>query len=297
MLYSMTGFGSELVTVEVSGMGRVCLAIEIKTINSRFFEAVCKLPNVLSALEVKLINVLQKKLLRGRVYLTVKFGEDNEAFENLEPSLKNVQAYLLAAKTISDAHGIPSELTVRDLFMLPNIFVSSKTALNEEHEQLIISLVDRVAAKVMQTRAEEGTTLRKDFNTRFGVCRTSVVRIKGLFETIMANLKLAVDEKLVQCQAEPSDQLKIQLDDLYSTLNKCDIHEEITRFNSHLTAVEALLAHEQIEKGKRLDFILQELLRETNTIMAKCTNYDISSVGVDIKVELEKAREQVQNII
>jgi len=293
----MTGFGSELVTVEVAGMGRVCLAIEIKTINARFFEAACKLPNVLSALEIKLISVLQKKLLRGRVYLTVKFGEDNEVFENLEPSLKNVQAYLSAAKTINNAYGVSGELTVKDLFILPNIFVSTKTALNEEHEQLIISLVERVADRVMHTRAEEGGALRKDFNARFSACRSSIVRIGNLFEVIMANLKQAIDEKLVQYQTEPSDQLKIQLDDLYSTLNKCDIHEEITRFNSHLTAVETLLANEQVEKGKRLDFILQELLRETNTIMAKCTNYDISSVGVDIKVELEKAREQVQNII
>ena len=297
MLYSMTGFASELVTVEVPGTGRVCLAIEIKTINARFFEAVCKLPNVLSALEVKLINVLQKKLLRGRVYLTVKFGEDNEAFESLEPSLKNVQAYLSASKAISKTYGIPGELTVRDLFALPNIFVSTKTELGDEHEQLVVSQVERVADKLMRTRAEEGATLRKDFDLRFELCRRSIERIVGLFETLMANLKIAVDAKLAAYQADPNDQLKIQLDDLYSTLNKSDIQEEITRFKSHLLAVENLLANDQVEKGKRLDFILQELLRETNTIMAKCSNYDISSVGVDIKVELEKAREQVQNII
>lgn len=293
----MTGFSSELVTVEVPNVGRVCLAIEIKTINARFFEAVCKMPNVLSALEVKLINVLQKKLLRGRVYLTIKFGEDNQAFESLEPSLKNVEAYLVAAKTISKAHGVNGDLTVRDLFMLPNIFISHKTELDEEHEQLIVSLVEQVADKVMKTRAEEGRSLLKDLDLRFGLCRSSIAKIGDLFNVVMANLKAAVDVKLAEYQAEASDQLKIQLDDLYSTLNKSDIQEEITRFKSHLAAVESLIGHEQVEKGKRLDFILQELLRETNTIMAKCTNYDISSVGVDIKVELEKAREQVQNII
>lgn len=293
----MTGFGSDLVTVEVPGVGRVCLAIEIKTINARFFEAVCKLPNVLSSLEPKLISVLQRILLRGRVYLTVKFGEDNEAFESLEPSLKNVQAYLSAAKAISQAHGIAGELSVRDLFMLPNIFVSNRISLDEEHAQLVISLIEGVAQAVMKTRAEEGAALRKDFDLRFSVCRSSIVRINSLFEALMINLKQAVDAKLAAYQAEPNDQTKVQLDDLYSTLNKSDIQEEITRFNSHLSAAENLLANDVVEKGKRLDFILQELLRETNTIMAKCTNYDISSVGVDIKVELEKAREQVQNII
>lgn len=293
----MTGFGSSLVTVEVPNIGRVCLAIEIKTINARFFEAVCKLPNVLNALEVKLISLLQKKLLRGRVYLTVKFGEDNQAFESLEPSLKNVQAYLAAAKIINQNYSIPGELTVRDLFTLPNIFVSTKTELDQEHEDLVVSLVEGVADKVMVTRGEEGAALKKDIDLRFGLCKKSIAKINELFTALMANLKQAVDDKLVAYQADPNDQLKIQLDDLYSTLNKSDIQEEITRFKSHLAAAESLLSSNQVEKGKRLDFILQELLRETNTIMAKCTNYDISSVGVDIKVELEKAREQAQNII
>ncbi len=296
-MFSMTGFSSEIVTVEVPALGRICLAIEIKTINARFFEAVCKLPNVLSMLEVKAINVLQRKLLRGRVYLTVKFGEDNEVFESLEPSLKNVQAYLTAAKSISQKYGVPGELTVRDLFSLPNIFVSSKIEVDEEHEQLVLDLIERAADGVMRTRNEEGITLLKDFKTRFNVCATSITAIEKLFEALMVRLKQAVDAKLIEYQAEPTDQGKIQLDDLYSTLNKSDIHEEITRFKSHLAAAESFLVNNQIEKGKRLDFILQELLRETNTIMAKCTNYDISSIGVDIKVELEKAREQVQNII
>ena len=80
-------------------------------------------------------------------------------------------------------------------------------------------------------------------------------------------------------------------------LNKIDIHEEIVRFRSHLKVINKLLKSMQIEKGRRLDFMLQELARETNTITAKCSKFEIGSVAVDIKVELEKAREQVQNIV
>ena len=80
-------------------------------------------------------------------------------------------------------------------------------------------------------------------------------------------------------------------------LDKMDIHEEVSRFTSHLDAIEALLAADQADKGRRFDFMLQELMRETNTMTAKCSSYAISAMAVDMKVELEKAREQAQNIV
>ena len=113
----------------------------------------------------------------------------------------------------------------------------------------------------------------------------------------MAEQKKKIDEQLIIVQND-TDASKTALDDLYVELNKMDIHEEITRFNGHLESVNKLLvAADHVDKGKRIDFILQELLRETNTIMAKCSTFGISSCGIDIKVELEKAREQVQNVV
>ncbi len=297
MLLSMTGFSSRVFSEQLPGAGRVSLAIEMKAINSRFFEAVCKLPNILSSLEVRIINNLQKKLIRGRVYLNVRFAEDNEALESIVPSLKNVEGYLAAVETIKKTCNVSGDLTMRDIFLLPNIFVQAKNSLREEEEDIVLALVNHAADELMKTRLEEGATLVADFKARFALCAERIVAITGLFEKIMVTLKNQIDSKLAEYEEKANDQLKIQLDDLYSTLNKSDIHEEITRFKSHLTSVYALLETDLQEKGKRLDFILQELLRETNTIMAKCSNFDISSFGVDIKVELEKAREQVQNIM
>jgi len=112
----------------------------------------------------------------------------------------------------------------------------------------------------------------------------------------MKSLKQEIKVKLTE--VEEGDELaKLKLENLYITLNKADVHEEIIRFKSHLTSLETLFGSDAIDIGKRLDFILQELLRETNTTMAKCSSVDISSVGVDIKVDLEKAREQAQNIV
>ena len=112
----------------------------------------------------------------------------------------------------------------------------------------------------------------------------------------MTDYKKRVDETLPKAQGG-DEQAQAKLEDLYAMLNKIDVSEEITRFHSHLKAVQELLAADKLEKGKRFDFTIQELLRETNTTAAKCSSFAISSKAVDIKVALEKAREQVQNIL
>ena len=296
VLVSMTGFASKNAILHLPDIGKAALFIEIKTINSRFFETQCRLPSSLNALEVKIINLLQKKLLRGRVFLTVRFGEENESFEEVVPSLKNVKAYLEAAATLKKKYKIVGELTIADLFQLPNIFVSMQSSMTVKAEKALLEMVEDVAQMVVKTRQEEGKKLQKDLQDIFLTCSKKIEEIRKFSDKLLESIKKEIERNilLVEQQNEPA---KLKLEDLYATLNKADIHEEITRFKSHLASVATVLKNKEFDKGKRLDFILQELLRETNTIMAKCSHFDISSTGVDIKVELEKAREQVQNII
>ena len=296
MLESMTGFSSKSASLEVQGVGRISLSVEIKSINSRFFEMVCKLPSVLGSLEIKIQHLLQKKLRRGRAYFTIRFSEDNEAFEAITPSLKNVEGYLRAAEQIKERFGVQGDLTLSDLFQQPNIFVTSRGELNSEEEKLILGVIEDVADRLVQVRREEGMSLGNDLKKRFEICDQKIKEVKSLSDQLMASVKKNIGEKLVM--VEGGDEVaKLKLEDLYATLNKVDVHEEIIRFKSHLKSIESLFESDKKEKGKRFDFILQELLRETNTTMAKCSHYDISSVCVDIKVELEKAREQAQNIV
>ncbi len=292
----MTGYSCKAASIDVPGVGKISLSIEMKSVNTRFFEVVCKMPSVLSSMEINIHHFLQKKLHRGRVYLTVRFAEDNEAFESITPSLKSVDGYLRAAETIKERFGVSGDLTLSDIFQQPNVFVTVRSELNEAEEKVIFDIVEQAAQGLMEARLEEGTSLFDDLKKRFTLCDQKIQEVHKFSEKLLASVKKKIDEKLAL--AEKGDELaKLQLEDLYATLNKIDVHEEITRFKSHLKRVEALFQRDKMEKGKRLDFILQELLRETNTTMAKCSNYDISSICVDIKVELEKAREQVQNIV
>lgn len=296
MLLSMTGFSSSSCTLKMHGGQTMTLTIELKSINTRFFEALCKLPNSLNHLEVKIINLLQKKLLRGRVFLTVRFESGADTLETVVPSLKIAQGYVTAAKTLQEQLQLAGTLTISDVLMLPDLFVTEKSPLHTEDENVILQYIDKVADALTAARMEEGKALSTDLERIFALCASKINEITTHFQRLMELKKDEVKQQVALSQ-NGDEKAKVELEELYAALNKIDIHEEITRFNSHLASVKSFLQTPQTEKGKRLDFTLQELLREINTIMAKCSNYDISSLGVDIKVELEKAREQIQNII
>jgi len=296
VLLSMTGYASKTVSLKAKSSDRMGLHIEMKTINSRFFEVVCKLPSMLNSLEVDIIRSLQKKLLRGRAYVSVKFENDSDAFGAIQPSLKNVNGYLQAAQKIQKTHKLTESLTISDLFQLPNVFMTSRQQLSEQERKAVMKAVGQAAEQLMKTRQEEGQSLQVDILKRFAICGKKIVEVEKRSKKLIVDLKKTIE--LRKIEIEKGDELaKLKLDDCYSTLNKIDIHEEIIRFKSHLGAVATLIKGSNKENGKRLDFILQELLRETNTMMAKCSNFEISSCCVDIKVELEKAREQAQNIV
>ena len=282
--------------IDLKSAGRVSLAIEVKAVNSRFFEAVCKLPSLLSALEVSINSILQRSLLRGRVYLTIRLGRENEAFESIALSEPALQGYVAAAQAIKEKFGVQGELTLHDLMQMPNVFVAERSELSLEEETAVLDLIKQAAKKLNATRREEGSTLQQDIDMRLQLCSKKVEEIKLAFEQLMIEQKKLIVQYLEPAQ-NGDEQAKAQLENAYSVLNKIDINEEVTRFKSHLSSVQSFLNIEQVEKGKRLDFILQELMREVNTMMAKCSNYQISSAAVDIKVELEKIREQIQNIV
>lgn len=296
MLLSMTGFGSGSVVITTRA-GKLSLLVEMKTINSRYFEATCKLPITLSSLEVKILNMLQGRLSRGRLYLIVRFAEDSEIFENVSPSLKVIEQYVTAAALVKKTFNLSGDISVTDVLTLPNVFELGRSEFTAEEEKEIFVGIEQIAGQLTQMRAQEGARLQVDLESRFGLCAQKIADISVYFEQVMQEQKELVDKQLALSQGG-DEQAKHQLEELYATLNKMDIHEEITRFNSHLVSVRDLLKDtKHHDKGKRLDFILQELLREVNTLMAKCSHFTISSLSVDIKVELEKAREQIQNIV
>lgn len=293
----MTGYASKTKSFKISKEDELSLQMDLKSINTRFFECSCRLPSILNPLEIKIIHSLKAKLLRGRVFLNVKILETDGTLTKISPSKKLLEEYLRALNVIKKEFKIAGEVTLSDILNLPNIFSSQTIKIDEKTQIAILTLIDNLADELIKSRALEGAELKKDLDKRFNVCAKNMEGIKKYFKAIVALKKKEVKKLLLEYEKDPKDEIKLRLDELYSILNKIDIQEEVVRFESHLKNAKQVIKDNKTEKGKRLDFILQELLRESNTTLAKSSDYKISKLGVDIKVELEKIREQIQNIV
>lgn len=292
----MTGYCSLTEQVPLQSAGTVSMTIEIKTLNGRFFEVVSKLPSSLGGLELPMTAILQEKLIRGRVYLSIRFDDKQNSLDVITPSWPLIDQYVQVIQAIKDKYQLSGDLVVADLVNLPNVLVAQENALTEKDGQLILALVTKAADMVLSTRIAEGNRLEKDFTRIFDSCAEKIALVEKSFKQAMEHYTELVKQALEK-HTDPNTP-NVLAEELQVTLKKIDIHEEITRFKSHLASISPILQSPQIEKGKRLDFILQELMRETNTTMAKCSAaYQVSATCIDIKVELEKAREQIQNIV
>jgi uncharacterized protein (TIGR00255 family) len=183
------------------------------------------------------------------------------------------------------------------LVRLPNIFNIEEQGLDKQSAQAIMEATHTLISAVVKERQIEGEQLKKDIATRLSLMAKDIAAIAKRSQEHIAEQKEKLNMLLSELQSDESDLATARKNALYAVLDKIDIHEEIVRFESHLESMNALLENKDIEKGKRLDFTLQELAREINTITAKCSDALISKLAINIKVEIEKAREQVQNIV
>ncbi len=293
----MTGFAIKTMLLTTPNKGRTHVTMSLKSLNSRFFEVVCKLPSAFSFLETDFIKLFKKKLHRGHVIFIVQLENSNVFRQSVQPDIKLVDSYLDALKQIKRETAISGDVTVSDILTLSNIFISEETGLDETTKQKIIEEVEALVDQLVQERLREGNELLKDLQQRIIVITKEMTQIEKEAEVLMHKRKEEITAKLNELEKFPPEVKESQRAALFLELDKIDIHEEVTRFKNHLQNFVRNLVTNEIEKGRRLDFILQELSREINTIAAKCSDSAISSHAINIKVELEKAREQVQNIV
>jgi len=297
MLLSMTGFSHASFTLTGPNDSKTNIGMTLKSLNSRFFESTCKIPYPLNILETECIKLFRKKLYRGHVFFTVNISSQDIFTETIEPSLKTIKAYLDAFEKVNTTFNLTGSFTITDLIRLPNTFTAQERELDEINKKKIFDALNTLIAELINTRTIEGNALEQDILHRIKLIKEELQKIAALQETVMLEQKKLIHEKrnFLESSEYNADSNVIQI--LYNELDKVDIQEEITRFNTHLDHLTATIENDSIEKGRRLDFVLQELNREVNTICAKTPSPIISSSAINIKVEVEKIREQVQNIV
>ncbi len=297
MVYSMTGFAAKTLVIFPSSNNPINISLSLKALNSRFFETTCKLPYALNNFETDFIKLFKTKLVRGHIYFTIHASNQHLLSCTVKPNLDIVNGYIKATEQIKKEVGIEGTLQLKDLLALPYVFDVEEKDIDESAKQLIYNAVENLISEVIEARKKEGVSLQKDLEQRIAVIQHEIDAIERAYNALMEQQKALVNEELEELEniqeevAEPRRQV------LYSILDKIDIHEEIVRFKSHLANFSAQLTNPIIEKGKKIDFTLQELAREINTIAAKCSDSTIGGLAINVKVELEKAREQAQNIV
>jgi uncharacterized protein (TIGR00255 family) len=293
----MTGFATKSLVFTLEDGSKAQVAISLKSLNSRFFEVTCKLPYPLSNLETELTKLLKRDLYRGHIYFTINTNTPNAFKSVVEPSLSIVHEYLNAIEIIKKDCKLEGSLTLDNILQLPNVFNLAEKSLDAASTELILKTTKQLVDEVIRAQESEGKTLQEDISQRIAIMQKEIEAIEHSSADLMEAQKNKLHLALQEMTEDENKANDLHKNTLYNLLDKMDIHEEIVRFKSHLKNLSAHLQEASIEKGKRLDFTLQELAREINTIAAKCSDATIGSLAINVKVELEKAREQTQNIV
>jgi uncharacterized protein (TIGR00255 family) len=291
MIKSMTGFGRG----EWQGDGKK-LEVEIKSVNHRYCDISLRLPRKLNPLETQARNFLRQRISRGRIEVFVQIAESALAEQKLEIDLNLAKDYYLGLKALQENLGISGEVRLETLAGFRDIFARKETEpdLEKEWESLRTALEGALAG-LEAMRRDEGRKLKEDFLARLSALERSVREIE---EKAPLSLKASRD-RLAQRVQELSGGLGIDearlAQEVAFLAERSDTTEELVRLHSHLKQFREMLNSPE-PAGRKLEFLLQEINREANTIGSKANDAGISYGVVEIKSELEKLREQIQNV-
>ncbi|MBW2382773.1 MAG: YicC family protein [Deltaproteobacteria bacterium] len=295
MIRSMTGFGRA--TFEIAGRP---FEVEIRTVNHRHLDSRIRLPRLLADQESLVKSLVQGGLSRGKVDVNISAGDGPVAGTALKVDEDLAGHYVGAARALSEAHGLPLELDAATLLSLPGVTRFSEAEMPTD--TLVDALrggVDAALAGVTEMRAAEGAKLAEEFEKRLG----TVLELVDFFQARSGEVLEAARERLrkrteqIRKETGLLDEARLH-QEIVIAADRLDVTEELVRLRSHVDQFRVILqqADEGQGVGRRLDFLLQEMGREANTIGSKANDAPIAHNVVELKTELERIREQVQNV-
>ena len=291
MILSMTGYGR----AEQVLNGR-SIQVELRSVNSRYFEYSSRLPRNCSFMEDKLKKLMSRSISRGKVELSLQIQTIDAADTVVEVDYPLAQSYHAAMQGLSDALHMPNDITADKLARMPDVLVLRRASANEEQLWQDVSAVAEAALQqFLAMRAVEGEKLQQDVLSRLVTIEEMVGRIEKATEGRVQVYTQRLYEKLKTLLEDRNIDDSRILTEAAIFADKTAIDEETVRIHSHIQQYREILALSE-PVGRKLDFLTQELNRETNTIGSKCQQLEITRLVVDVKSEIEKIREQIQNI-
>jgi len=290
MIKSMTGYGRAS-----SPSGEKALTIEIKSVNHRFRDISAKLPSKLSFLDSDIRKEIEKVVIRGKIDTIISFESHGET-KALEVNIPLAREYYKAITRLKEELAIESNMTLSELASVKDIIKFSDTPVDEDAmRELLFPVLSKALVSLNEMRLKEGETLKSDLLNRLSAIAAASKEIE-LRQPEQTKLYAA---KLTKRIGELSEGIDIDegriTQEVAIMAEKSDITEEVVRLDSHLKQLREFLKSED-SVGRKLDFLIQEMNREINTIGSKSNDAGISRKVVEMKAEVEKIREQVQNI-
>ncbi len=291
MIKSMTGFGKG----EVKSKTGV-FTVEIRTVNHRYFDLSAKIPNGLILLEDRIKDVLRKDIKRGKANLFLSHRSPEKDAKSVTFDKQAINKYYKILSEIKKRLDIKEEIKLSHVLSFADVIIHNEKSFNIDIMWASIKeAVARAASDCNKMREQEGKALSKDFFSRLARISSYIDGISDLAPSVVAEYKSRLDSRIKDIVKNKTiDEARLETE-LALFAKQCDISEEITRFRSHLESFKKALEIGE-EAGRKLDFILQELNREINTLGAKANDIKISRLVINVKSELEKMREQAQNV-
>ena len=288
---SMTGFGRA--NYEKDGRNYV---IDIKTVNNKYSDISIKISRRISFIAEIARKQIAGKITRGKVDVTINFLDYSTKAKNIVLNKEIAREYIKQLREIADENELSENINVVEIAKLPDILNSMDLDNEEEITNEALQCLDMALENLIEMRTKEGENIKQDFLTR-------ISRVENLVNQISAESNGLIEEYVIKLEKRVKEILKTDVVDenriaqeavIYA--DKTSIEEEITRLKSHIEQLYELINNTQTPIGKKLDFIIQEMNRETNTIGSKSGSNNITKLVIDLKVELENIREQIQNI-
>ncbi len=286
----MTGFGRGRADNEVQAV-----TVEMKSVNHRFCEITVRMPRQLMEIEDKIKKIIQTYIKRGRVEVFVTISGEGLAKKTLQTDWELLGEYMKAFQEISERHQLSKSVEIQDILHMPDVMTTSEEEVDQTSiHQLVFTAVEQAVGQLLTMREKEGQELYQDLVQHLTNIQQLRDEVESLAPTVSEQYEDRLRKRLTDYLEGTIDEQRV-LAEVAIFAEKADVNEELTRIHSHLTQFFQTIDTTDVI-GRKLDFLVQELNREMNTIGAKANNGKIAQCVIDMKTQLERLKEQVQNI-
>ena len=292
MIRSMTGFGHG----EVSNDKNQKVTVEMKSVNHRYCDISLKLPKKLAMFEANIRNIMKEYASRGKIDIYVSYEDLSETAVSLHYNQAMAAEYMQVFKKMQEDFGIETKITAEALAKYPEVITLEEVQQDEEvWWELLEAALRQAAEKFVETRTIEGANLKKDLLGKLDQMAADVAFIERRSPQIIAEYRAKLEEKVKEFLEDSAIEENRIAAEVTLYADKIAVDEEIVRLQSHISSMTDVLESDE-SIGRKLDFMAQEMNREANTILSKSSDVDLADHAIELKPNVEKVREQIQNI-